>query len=241
MFYVPKTHAQLGGVGIANYLPINNSKVEDGDIIVSTPKGNFLSTTPYDNAIAGVVETHPAVAIRSKGNSNGYPVINAGTVYVKVSGINGNIKKGDFIATSSIPGTGMKLTQNGYSLGQASENITFTNKKEIKLVLIALNLHYLQLGSPVNSSLLDILNLSKVATYEQPTRVLQYVVAAIITLSSFGIGFLIFAKAINTGIEALGRNPLAGKQIQFSIIFNILLIIVIVAAGTALGYLVIRL
>lgn len=242
VFFRPsKALAQLNSIGIATFVPINNDKVDDGDIVVATSRGYTVSTTPYDTGIAGVVSKNPAISIKTNGTRQGYPVVNIGTVIVKVTGENGNIKKGDYLATSSVPGAGMKIKQNGYVLGQAMEDVKFSKPKDVKTVAVTLNLHYLQLGAPISNSLLDIFNLSKIATYEKPSRVIQYVVAAIIILISFGCGFLIFAKAVNTGLEALGRNPLAGRMIQLSIVFNLILIAVIIMAGTALAYLVIRL
>lgn len=233
--------ASLSSISIANYLPIQNSKVEDGDIIISTPKGYFLSSVEYDPQVVGIVTSHPAISLKPASNEKTYPVVNIGTVYIKVSGMNGNIKKSDFITTSNIPGTGMKATRSGYVLGQALEDASFTKPTETKEVLISLSMHFLQLGSPIRNSLFDIFRLSTLATYEEPIKVFQYVIAAFIVVASFIFGFLIFARVINTGIEALGRNPLAGRMIQLSILFTIVLVIIILMTGIFLAYLLLRL
>lgn len=233
--------ANVSSIGIANYYPISASKVEDGDIVVSTGKGYFLSSTIYDPRVSGVVTTNPAIALRGNSSQNTYPVVNNGTVNVKVSGINGPIKSGDYITTSEVPGTGMKADKTGYVIGTAQQDADLKGKDDIQLVTVSLNFHFLQLGSPVSSSLLDVFSLSRIAAYEQPLRVFQYVMASIILLASFVFGFLIFAKVVNTGVEALGRNPLAGKMIQLSILFNVVLIIVIIMTGVSLAYIVVRL
>jgi hypothetical protein len=239
---VPQAAAQsISSIGIANYQVISAEKVEDGDIIVSTGKGYFLSTDQYDPRVSGVITVSPAISLRSTKEKNAHPVVNTGTVNVKVSGINGNVKRGDYITTSSVPGTGMKADKTGYVIGTAQHDQKFSDKKDIQLVTVALNFHFLQLGSPVSSSLLDVFSLSRIAAYEQPLRVFQYVVASIILLASFVFGFMIFAKVVNTGVEALGRNPLAGRMIQLSILFNVVLIIVIIMTGVSLAYIVIRL
>ena len=240
MFYVSSAHAQIGSVGLANYLPINSSKIEDGDIIVATPKGYLLSSVEYDPQTIGVVDLKPAVALKTSSNEKTYPVVASGSVLVKVSKAGGNIKKGDFITTSNIKGAGMKATKSGFVIGQAMENASFGNSK-IVTVTVILNMQTLQSGSAITNAFLDIFHLSKIATYETPSKVVQYVVAAFITIASFACGFLIFAKAVNTGLEALGRNPLAGRMIQISIVFNLILIVVIIVAGVALSYLVLRL
>lgn len=241
LYFVTPAHAQLSSIGVATYLPISNSKVEDGDIVVTSDKGYSLSKEPYDPTIVGVVSINPAISIKTTGAKKGYPVISTGNVYVKVTDINGNIKRGDFITSSGIPGTGMKSVESGYVLGQSLENVKFSKKGEIKFMELAISPHFVQLGSSLNNSLFDIFKLSKVAAYEKPSKVLQYVVAAIITIATFACGFVIFAKTVNTGLEALGRNPLAGRMIQLSIAFNVLLITVIIIGGIALAYLVIRL
>ncbi len=242
---VPQAAADsISSIGIANYQVISAEKVEDGDIIVSTGKGYFLSLEQYDPRVSGIVTVNPAISLRtseSNTSKNSYPVVNSGTVNVKVSGANGDVKRGDYITTSTTPGTGMKADKTGYVIGTAQHDMKFANKNDIQLITVALNFHFLQLGSPVSSSLLDVFSLSRIAAYEQPLRVFQYVMASIILLASFVFGFLIFAKVVNTGVEALGRNPLAGKMIQLSILFNVVLIIVIIMTGVSLAYIVIRL
>lgn len=234
-------HAQLSSIGIASYLSIESDKVEDGDIIIATPEGYFLSQIPYDSQVAGVVTKSPAISIRTENKEKTFPVVSEGTVYTRVTGENGNIKKDDFITTSSTPGTGMKADKSGYVVGQSLQDVSFKDPKEIKLIPVTLNFHFLKTGDPMTNSFSDVFTLSKIAAFESPNRVLQYVVAAIITIMTFGLGFLIFAKLVNTGIEAIGRNPLAGRMIQLSIVFNLILIAFIIIAGVSLAYLVIRL
>jgi hypothetical protein len=237
----PAFAVALDAIGIASYYPINEKNVENGDIISSSVNGYYKTKVPYDAQVVGVITLKPAISLRTTNDKNMFPIVNAGIVNVKVSGANGNLKKGQFITSSDIPGTAMKATTGGYVLGSAMEDVSFSGKKDVKLVTIDLNVHYLQIGSPVASSLQDVFNLSRLATYEQPIRVFQYVAATLVLVISFIFGFLIFAKVVNTGVEALGRNPLAGKMIQLSIVFNVILIIAIILAGASIAYLIIRL
>ena len=227
-------------IGVATHLPVQGDRIEDGDIVVATIKGYFLSRHPYEPQLAGVITMHPAIVLKTSTQKNTYPVINVGSVNVKVAGVNGDIKKGDYIASSNLPGTGMKATKSGYVLGNALEDVKFSSKTDVKLIPLTLNMHFLQLGNPVRSSLLDIFTLSKIATYEQPVKVFQYVVAAFIVVASFTTGFLIFAKVVNTGIQAIGRNPLAGRMIQLSIVFNVGLIIIILMTGIIMAYIILN-
>ena len=231
----------VSAVGVATYVPINEA-VENGDIISATDKGNFLSTTEYDPQAIGVVATTPAIALKTSNEQKGIPVVNIGSTVVKVSGINGNIKRGDFITTSRVKGVGMKATRNGFIMGQALEDHTFANKNDVGLVAISLNVHFLQVpGSAVNTSIMQIFSITQLAAYEEPLKVFKYVISAVVLFVSFSAGFVIFSKAINTGIQALGRNPLAGRMIQLSIIFNVVLVIIIIMAGIGIVWIFLRL
>lgn len=231
----------VSAVGVATYIPINET-VENGDIVSATDKGYFLSTTEYDPQVIGVVATTPAIALKTSSEQKGIPVVNIGSTVVKVNGTNGNIKRGDFITTSRIKGTGMKATRNGFIVGQALEDRSFANQNDTGLIAISLNVHFLQVpGSAVNASIMQIFSITQLAAYEEPLKVFKYVVSAIVLFVSFGAAFFIFSKAINTGIQALGRNPLAGRMIQLSIIFNVVLVIIIIMAGIGIVWIFLRL
>lgn len=237
----PVRAVDVDSIGIATYLPVNG-KVENGDIIISTSNGYSTSKKAYDPQIVGVATTNPAIALKLKSEQRGVPIVNVGTVMVKVNGSNGDIKRGDTVATSDMPGVGMKATKSGYVIGQAIQDISFAKPTDVKTVPVAINLHYLQRGNPnAGSSLWEIFSLSQVATYEEPLKVFRYVASAIVLTMSFAFGFMIFSRAINTGIEALGRNPLAGRMIQLSILFNVILVIIIIVTGIGIVWLFLRL
>lgn len=236
----PAHAADASSVGIATYLPVQG-EFEDGDIVSSSDKGYFVSAKEYDQGVVGVVTTKPAIALRLDQQPPGIPVVNVGTVITKLSGENGDIKKGDYITTSTKEGVGMKATRSGYILGQATEDLSFKNKDEITLSPVTLNLHFLQLGQPSTSdSIMNILSISQLAAYEEPLRVFKYVISALVLIMSFAFGFLIFSRAVNTGIQALGRNPLAGRMIQMSILFNVILVIIIIMSGIGIVWLFLR-
>lgn len=240
-FAVQKVFAEdISSVGIATYMPITQN-VEDGDIISTSPQGYGLSTKSYDSQVIGIVAKKPAIALKTDTEQGGIPVVNVGTALVKVMGTNGNIKKGDYLTTSDKKGVGMKATRSGYVLGQALEDVTFKNKSDITLMAINLNLHFFQTKATVNDSITQIFSISQLAAYEEPLTVFKYVVSAGILILSFAFGFLIFSRAINSGIQALGRNPLAGRMIQLSIIFNVVLVIIIIMSAIAIIWLFLRL
>lgn len=231
-------------LGIANYYPIQDKNVKDGDIVSSSPKGYYLSNTPYDPTMVGVVTTNPAVALNLEETGKSYPVVATGTVQVLVTTVNGDIKKGDPITTSTTPGVGMKALKTGYALGVALDGFSSKDTKAIGKINISMNLHYsfAKITSDnTKANLLDIANLSVLATYESPLAVFKYVVAAFVILLSFILGFISFGRVARSGIEALGRNPLAGRMIQFGIFLNVLITVAIIVSGLFIAYFVLKL
>ena len=243
--FVPVLYAKTDeniSLGIANYIPISGKNIKDGDIVASTEKGYILSKTPYDPLVIGIVTTKPAVSLNIQGSdASTYPVVSAGNVLVNVSSMNGDIAVGDLITSSSIPGVGMKATKTGYILGRALDPYSSPDKKTVGSINIVLNLHYSYSSTKTQGNLKDIFNLSLLATYESPSAVFKYVVAGFIIVIAFILGVISFGRVANTGVEALGRNPLAGKMIQFGIIVNVLITITIIVAGFGMAYLIIRL
>src|SRR3989344_5352980 len=78
--------------GVALPVLINEKSVKDGDIITVTSDGYKLSSYAYDPSIYGVVTTNPAISLREK-NSKASSVISLGNALVRVSAVNGPIRK----------------------------------------------------------------------------------------------------------------------------------------------------
>lgn len=242
VFPVFSQQSQNVSLGIANYVPIKGDNIKNGDIISSSEGGYILSKIPYDPLVIGVVSTNPAVSLNIEGSDKDtYPVVSSGNVEINVTTQNGNIKSGDLITSSNTPGAGMKAKQTGYILGRALDDFTSGNKNEVGKINIALNLRYSFSSQNTPTSLKDLLSLSVLATYESPSAVFKYIVAGVVILLSFILGVVSFGRVANTGVEALGRNPLAGKMIQFGIVLNVLITLSIIAAGFGMAYLIIRL
>lgn len=243
LFKVNLVQAQDASIGIANYFPIEDKNVKDGDIISFSSAGYFLSKTPYDPMVVGVVVKNPAISLSSEGDNKTKPVIGKGDTYINVSAENGSIKKGDPITTSTTPGAGMKATRSGYVVGTALEDFSSNNPKEVKQIAVTLNIHYYYTKAEDASKvgLRDILNLSAMATYESPSAVFKYLIAGMVVVLSCILGFISFGRIANSGIEALGRNPLAGRTIQIGIFLNVAITIAIIGSGIAMAYFVMRL
>lgn len=229
--------------GIAISVPVSDKNVQDGDI-VSVKNGNYyLSNTAYDQYLFGVVTTSPAVAFENPQLSESKPIVSEGKAYVRVSSVNGSIVQGDFITTSTIPGVGQKALEDGFVLGTALETYSNTDPKKIGTILVSVNPHVLNNLSNVSSenvrvNLLEMLKTSPNAVTVSPLASLRYILAAIIAIIAFVFGFIYFGRVAMNGIEALGRNPLAGRLIQISVIFNLLLTVVIIGIGLAIAYLI---
>lgn len=240
--YSIQVHAQQLGVGIAQYLDVSE-KVETGDII-SIEGGKYVkSTKEADGQMVGVVNLDPAVSIKYNDDTTSVPIIDSGESLVKVITKNGNIKKGDLITTSGVPGVGFKSTKAGFILGMAKEDYTNSNPDTPKSILVQVKPHFSYSGnmddtSKVERSVMDIFSLSAIAAYESPTKAFKHIVAAFILIASAIFGFFTFGRVATYGIEAIGRNPLARKTIGLGMAINVLITIAIILAGLVLAYLI---
>ncbi len=234
----PLAYAQNTSAGTAVSISIIDKNAKDGSIIISTPKGFGLSSATYDTNMYGVLTQSPAVYLQNSSDTTLKPVTSSGKVYVLVSSINGNIKKNDFITTSTIAGVGQKATRNGMVLGTALEDYSNSNQKITAKILVAVNPHFNASFADTKTNVLEVLrNASDPTTLTQATS-LRYVVAAGIVLVAFAIGFIYFGRVTSSGVEALGRNPLASRTIQLSLVFNLVLMIVVILVGLGIGYMI---
>ncbi len=106
-------------------------RLEPGDIVSIEGEGNIeavkKSNQPYDSKILGIVSTKPGLTLGSETKVDeiykySHPIGLSGRVPVKVTNSNGEIKPGDFITSSNIPGVGIKATKPGYVIGRALES-----------------------------------------------------------------------------------------------------------------------
>jgi hypothetical protein len=67
---------------------------------------------------------------------------------------------------------------------------------------------------------------------------LRYLLAIIVAVMAFGLGFVYFGRVAKGGVEALGRNPLAGRAIQLSVLMNLILTVAIMVGGLVLAYII---
>lgn len=229
--------AQKTSIGVAVTLQIP-SDVSDGDIICATEEGNKPCSIPYDPRMFGVVTLNPAVSLSNKELENGKPVVNSGKAYIRVSSINGVVKAGDYITASDKPGIGMRALKSGFVLGSSLEEYTDENPDNTGLILVSLSIKPTVLTAGALGNLLELIRQGVDAAFLSPLSSLRYILASIVVASSFILGFIYFGKVAKSGVEAIGRNPLAGTTIQFSVLMNVMLMIVIVGMGVGIAYLI---
>lgn len=247
LLYSNQVFAQEFSLGIANFYNINGDKAEDGDIISFTQdKGYYLSDKNYDPSLFGVVSKTPAISfLPDEGSESAFPIISTGVIQVKVKASNGNINKGDLITSSKTPGVGEKAVISGYVIGSALEVYNSPDANSVGKIPVSLNIHFNNLNktksSSISQSLGDVFNLSAIAATEQPSTVFKYFLAGVVALVSFILGFISFGRMASKGVEALGRNPLGGKLIEFGIFLNVLITLIIIASGLVVAFLILRL
>lgn len=230
--------AQISSSAIAVPVPVVDTEVQDGDIICTYKEGNKRCSKSYDPAIFGVVSLKPAAFIEDKDIENSKLVVTSGITQVRVSSINGDIKEGDFITSSENPGVGQKATRNGFVLGVALEGYQSNDPKKEEKILVLVNIHPSVSLSGPRGDLLQFIRQGIAVPVFEPVESLRYILASLMIVIAFTLGMVYFGKSSRSGIEAIGRNPLARKVIQFTVVLNIILTIVIVLVGLGIAYLI---
>jgi len=232
-FFTSAQEVNSGGVAV--YVPIVDKKVVEGDIISISSKGYGLTTTAYEANIFGVVVRDPALAFEDGSQAGSYPVVSAGKVLMRVITTNGKIKRGDLLTSSTTPGVGMKAIDSGFIVGSALEDYS-SNKPGSILVLLSVGNG--NLSTNTSGSILKAFNSVLTSPYLSPFAFIRYLFAGFIVLASFLLAVGYFGRISTLGIEALGRNPLAGKMIIFGVVINILLGIGVILTAIGIAYLV---
>jgi hypothetical protein len=95
--------------------------MNDGGVKTAKP-----SETKYDQKVIGVVSDNPSVVMGKISDKTKAVIAMVGVVKVKVTTQNGNIEKGDLLATSDLKGHAMKATEEkvGTVIGKALENFS---------------------------------------------------------------------------------------------------------------------
>ena len=123
-YLLPTVHAQSQarlpdgqGIEVTSVYEVADRDAVEGDILKATDKGLIRTTIGFDNKIFGIIADSPLLIFRSE--TKGKPVIRSGIAQVNVTTLNGPIKYGDYITSSSVAGKGQKATESGYTVGMA--------------------------------------------------------------------------------------------------------------------------
>lgn len=231
------THAQNLTQGVAHSVSIPDENAQDGDIVSSTEGKFIVASVPYDTLMYGVISDNPAMAIEDKKLEGGRLVMTNGITMVRVSTVNGGIKKGDFITSSETPGVGQKADKSGYILGVALDDYDDTDVGKIRVSLST------RFNSSLNprTNLIETVKLGITAPFLTPLGAMRYLLAALIAVASFSLAFASFGRVAKTGVEALGRNPLASRLIETTVVLNVLMTVGIMVVGLFISYLILTL
>jgi len=219
-------------------VPIVDANVDEGSVISYISGEYVLSIEPYDNSIFGVVSKNPSLFLEDQ-NLESYVLVGSkGEMDVRVSTKNGNIQEGDYITSSELPGVAQKADKSGRVLGIALEVYENSDPNQIGLISAYVDIKAQLRQESLTKNLLTVISDGLSSAFLTPLASLRYIMSLIVTAITFAIAFLSFSRLTSRGVEALGRNPLAGSSIKSVIIFNFLLTFIIIASGLAIAYLI---
>jgi hypothetical protein len=137
-----------GGADLAEPFKMSQPTIAKGSVVVideENPGQLKISSQAYDTRVAGIVSgangIHPGISISQEGvNDGGQDVALTGRVYVLADASGGEIKPGDLLTSSRVPGHAMKVTDpvraQGATLGKAMSGLK--NGRGQVLVLVTL-------------------------------------------------------------------------------------------------------
>ena len=219
---------------IATNTPIVDKEAKAGDVLSKAEAGLVRSDADYDKNMFGVVVENPSIVL-NKPSSDTVPVISYGEVLVTVGNKKGEIKRGDFVTSSDVPGLAVKATESGFVLGKALEDMGDKRK-----ILVFVNIQYRNIeGAPPTFGRVFKFLASALERPENLPEVLRYLFAMVLGGGAFVLGFVSFARSLRSGVEAVGRNPLAKSSIQLAMVLNLGGILTLTMAGIGLALFVI--
>lgn len=250
--FLPIVRAQSQGIEVTSVYEVAETEAIEGDIVKATDKGLVRTNIGFDNKMFGIITDTPLLVYRA--DTKGKPVVRLGVAQVNVTTLNGPIKYGDYITSSSAAGKGQKASESGYTIGMALGAFTGEGAPQIDgpngkvasgKIPIAVRIEYTELSNPRFAGRLfgfvGTAFLENISDPKQLGNVVRFVTAGLVVLLAFTFGFLTFSRSIAKSIEAIGRNPLAKSTIQMSMIINIGLLVATGIVGIVAAILIIRL
>jgi F0F1-type ATP synthase membrane subunit c/vacuolar-type H+-ATPase subunit K len=227
-------------ITIATFSPVSGADVQDGSLVSNTETGYLLSQTEYDEKLYGVVVLDAAVVLNQASEAGSFPVANTGDVKVRVSNVGGDIRRGDYITSSTIAGVGMKASHSGHVVGVALEDLVLNDPSGRGSILVSLRSQNYIAPATLITNIQELTRLSTSAAQQQPLNVIRYLLAGGIILGCVLISFLHFGRITASSVQALGRNPLARKSIELGIFFNLIMAALLLGSGLVIAILILR-
>ena len=235
----PNCLAQDGfSTGVAIPVPIEDKSVSVGTIICASKTGYVQCKNDYDPDIFGIVTDNPTAYFEADSALGDTLVLSSGNVSVSVNTQGGVIVPGDLITSSKVSGVGQKATNNGSVLGTAIPGDDNSATAVAGTILVSANIHQSSAFADARGNLLEILRSGLSATFLTPLAALRYLLAAFVTIISFVLGFIYFGRLAKTGVEAVGRNPLAHRTIETTVVFHLIITVFIFLVGLGVAYLI---
>lgn len=125
---------------ITQFYPADDLTMAAGTLVERDDSSSKLKVKPAEKAanLAGVVVTESGLEI-NQGTFDAVRVATMGRAKLKVVTENGQIKAGDYLTVSSIPGVAAKATGSGMVIGRAITSYTEEDKNKEGEVLVQIN------------------------------------------------------------------------------------------------------
>lgn len=236
--------SSAAGISVVSTHIVEGENISYGDIVSRTHKDDIfrLSAIRSDKNLFGVIVDNPIILY--KRNDTSVPIAETGQVLINVTTINGPIFVGDALTSSSVIGKAQKASEeDAFIVAVALESFSGTdapaisinnNGEEIKLgqikATLAIGPSFVEATKEQKESEVDIL--LGTATV---LNVIQYLVAAFVSIGSVFIAFRSFMPNLRDGVISVGRNPRAKSSIKSMVVLNSVLILLVSFAGFLLG------
>ncbi len=233
LFFPTFTYAQVTSSDIATMYQLDRA-LSPGSVVCIKQGALGPCSTSYDTGIFGVVTETPSGSFSDQVPlENSALITKTGKATLRVTNKSGNISVGDLLTSSNTEAVAEKANRNGFVIAQALEDFSLNEEGTI---LAAIDIHQTTSFTDVRSNLIELLREGLAFPILTPVAVLRYILATFVLVSSFVLGFVYFGRMARTGVEAVGRNPMATRTIQFNIILNLVLMFGIFCIGLALAY-----
>ncbi len=230
--------AQSIDLGVAIPVTVTEGEVPLGSVICNAGDEYVLCNQEFQVEMFGVVVASPAAAIVATNIPNSFSVITSGRAVVRVNASRGAIVQGDLVTSSTTPGIGVKAVKNGFVLGTALEGWESGDPNQVGQIEVSIKVHPSLNLQSIGENLFETLREGLSVPFLDPLSALRYLAAAVIVVVSFVVGFIYFGRVAKAGVEAIGRNPLAGARIQMAVVVQVLLTLGVGAIGLGLAYLI---